>query len=152
MVISAGVPDRELLPEINAAIAKEALKKNYIKEVMIFCHPNDRPVAQAILDQDDDSRAILAPLTNTFAEYAQVLRTCEYVITPDTSAVHLCSAYMIPVIVMTNPFPTTLHYWTPIDVPYELIAPEGSVRSIDPKDVLQHLDNLAEKVHEAVLK
>jgi ADP-heptose:LPS heptosyltransferase len=148
LVISAGVPDRQLSLMVNAQVAKQALSVEGISEVMIFYHPKDKNAAETIQQSASDPRILLAPLSYTFAEYAAVLNTCEFVITPDTSAVHLCSAYEIPVVVMTNPFPPTLHYWTPIGVPYEMITEE--IRSIEPTTVIARLKLLIKKVKSEV--
>jgi len=152
LVISAGVIDRQLLPEVNSEIASEIIAKEYASQVMVFCDPKDRdPLGQMIVSKANNTRIVLAPVSNTFPDYAAILKTCEFVITPDTSAVHLCSAYHIPVVVMTNPFPPTLHYWTPIDVPYELIHEVG-VRSLDSKTVVKHFEKLLEKVKPTLLE
>jgi ADP-heptose:LPS heptosyltransferase len=150
LVISAGVPDKQLPPETSAAIASEALLDSGIKEVMLFYHPKDRSLAEFIQRKASDQRVKLAPLTNTFTEYAALLQTCEYVITPDTSAVHLCSAYEIPVVVLTNPYSPLLHYWTPIGVPYEMIAQD--LRTVSSATVIAHLKTLMQKVKPKVLE
>jgi ADP-heptose:LPS heptosyltransferase len=151
LVISAGVIERQLLPDVNAEIASEIIVRGYASQVMIFYDPKDRSLAESIVRSANSPRVMLAPLTKEFPEYAAILCTCELVITPDTSAVHLCSAYNIPVVVMTNPFPPTLHYWTPIDVPYELIHKE-SVRSLKAKTVIEHLENLLKKIKPDILE
>jgi ADP-heptose:LPS heptosyltransferase len=155
LVISAGVIDRQLLPATNAVIASQIIEKEYVNEVLLFCHPKDRKTAESILNQVNNPFVTLAPLTKSFAEYAGQLQTCEIVITPDTSAVHLCSAYEIPVIVVTNPFPPTLHYWTPIGVAYELIAQAPSVASVNAATVITAFDKLVKKnklqLHKVIL-
>lgn len=40
----------------------------------------------------------IAPFTNNFDEFASMIATCDYLITPDTSVVHLASAFKIPVL------------------------------------------------------
>jgi len=144
LIISAGVPERQLLPEINSEIAKGVLQNPNINQVMLFFHPKDRKEAESIQRETGNSQVVLAPLTHTFHEYASLLKTCEYVITPDTSAVHLCSAFNIPAVVIASPFPPTLHYWTPIGVPYEMITQE--IRTLNYATVLDHLQLLIQKV------
>jgi ADP-heptose:LPS heptosyltransferase len=151
LVISAGVIDRQLLPDVNTEIATEIIARNYAGEVMIFCDPKDRALGESIVKKSHNSQITLAPISKTFSDYAALLRTCEYVITPDTSAVHLCSAYNIPVVVMTNPFPPTLHYWTPVDVPYELIH-EVDVRSLQAATVIERFEKLRETVKHNILE
>ncbi|HEY6171700.1 MAG TPA: hypothetical protein VIX80_05525, partial [Candidatus Kapabacteria bacterium] len=75
---------------------------------------------------------------------------------PDTSAVHVCSAYGIPVLMIARTFPPTLHYWTPIGVEYRMIS-KDNLSDIDVKEVVslyQQLHRSVEKTHsqmEAIL-
>ncbi|MGQ9818713.1 MAG: glycosyltransferase family 9 protein [Candidatus Kapaibacteriales bacterium] len=40
----------------------------------------------------------IAPYTKNFDEFANMIATCDYLITPDTSVVHLASAFKIPIL------------------------------------------------------
>jgi len=146
LVLSAGVEDRELPLEVNSEIASKIIANAYAKEVILFCHPSDRQRFSQMVKGLDTPHVVLAQLANSFAEYAEQLASCEIIITPDTSAVHLSSAYGIPAVVITNPFPPTLHYWTPIGVPFELIVSEPSVKSANADVVIVYLEKLLERV------
>jgi ADP-heptose:LPS heptosyltransferase len=152
LVISAGAANRYISAEINAEIAKQAVANSYASEVMIFFHPNDRKLAEEIISKTNDSRIILSPPTNSFTEYARKLNSCEFVISPDTSALHLCSAFGIPVVGLYAPFPPELHYWTPIGVPYEMIVQYPNLESLETSNVIEHIGKLLEAIKPPILR
>ncbi len=146
LVISAGAQSRYVPAQINAETANKIIGAGYASEVKILFHPKDRALAEDILSRTNDTRISLAPATQNFIEYVKQIRSCEYIITPDTSALHLCSAYGIPVVGLYAPFPPELHYWTPIGVPYEMIIQEPSLDSLEANNIIEHLVKLIEKV------
>ena len=152
LVISAGAANRYVPVHINAEIAKGIIEADYASEVIILFHPKDRKLADEIISRTADSRIHLAPATHNFSEYARQLKTCEFVISPDTSALHLCSAYGIPVLGLYAPFPPELHYWTPIGVPYQMIISKPSLESLEVSNVIEHFQKLIEKVKHPVLE
>ncbi len=146
LVISAGAVNRYIPVKTNAEIAEGMISGGYASEVMILFHPKDKKLADDIISRTSDSRIKLAAATDNFSEYAAQIRSCEVIISPDTSALHLCSAYGIPVLGLYAPFPPELHYWTPIGVPYEMIISEPSLESLQANNVIEHLKELVEKV------
>ena len=114
--------------------------------MIILFHPKDRKLADDIISRTQNSQITLAAETYNFSEYAEQLRSCEFVLSPDTSALHLCSAYGIPVVGIYAPFPPELHYWTPIGVPYEMIIQYPSLESLEAGNVIEHLEKLMNKV------
>ena len=146
LVISAGALNRQVSVKTNAEIATNIISGGFASEVIILFHPKDRKLADEIISRTDDSRITLAPSTHNFSEYAAQLRSCEFVISPDTSALHLCSAYGIPVLGLYAPFPPELHYWTPIGVPYEMIISKPSLESLEASNVIDHFQKLLDKV------
>ncbi|MDP4221313.1 MAG: glycosyltransferase family 9 protein [Bacteroidota bacterium] len=146
LVISAGAASRYASVEANAGIAAGVLAEGYATEVIIFFHPKDKKLAEQIIDRTNDSRIKLGKATTKFAEYAAQIKSCELIISPDTSALHLCSAYGIPVVGLYAPFPPELHYWTPIGVPYEMIVQEPSLESLAAADVIELVRKLRERV------
>ncbi len=146
LVISAGAANRHVSVKTNAEIAKGIIDGGFASEVIILFHPKDRKLADEIISKTTDPRIKLAPATDSFFEYAAQIKSCSIVISPDTSALHLCSAYGIPVLGLYAPFPPELHYWTPIGVPYEMIISEPSLELLEASNVIEHLKKLVEKV------
>jgi ADP-heptose:LPS heptosyltransferase len=135
IVFSAGAIDRYIPVSKSAEIAKAVIETGFASEILIFSHPKDEVYAKEIVTIVNDARIKLSPATRSFMEYASLLRSCSIVITPDTSAVHVCSAYEIPVLMIARTFPPTLHYWTPIGVEYRMIS-KDDLSEVDVKEVL----------------
>lgn len=135
VVYSAGVLERCIPVSKCIEIVNALVATGVPTEIAIFSHPKDKLFADEIVSSSNNSLVNAAPQTNSFLEYAALLRTCSLVISPDTSAVHLCSAYNIPVIMIAKTFPPTLHYWTPIGVTYRMIA-EDKLSDVDVNQVI----------------
>lgn len=149
MVFSAGAVDRYIPISKNVEIAKAIIETCLTNEILFFSHPKDEIYVKEIVSTANDSRIKSAPITNSFIEYASLLRSCSIVITPDTSAVHLCSAYRIPVLMIARTFPPTLHYWTPIGVEYRMISKDdlSDVNVTEVLSLYQQLFYSVEKTH-----
>ena len=146
LVISAGAKSRYVPTKTNAEIANKIIEQGLALEVKILFHPNDKKFADEVRSLTTDLRITLASPTQNFVEYVKQIRSCEYVISPDTSALHLCSAYGIPVLGLYAPFPPELHYWTPTGVPYEMIIQTPYLEYLESDNVISHLKKLIEKV------
>lgn len=154
IVISAGAPDRYIPVKINAEIAEAIIERGFASEVAIYFHPKDRKLAEEIINRTKNQHITLAQPSAVFSEYAKGIVSCEFIVSPDTSAIHLCSAYGIPVMGIYAPFPPELHYWTPIGVPYEMIVQYPDLGSLETSNVIHHIEKLLQtvtpKVQEAV--
>jgi ADP-heptose:LPS heptosyltransferase len=143
--LSAGVYDRYVPKEKNIELVKGILGYSDVHEVVVFTHPNDRSLGESIIHESGDERVRLAPITKTFKEFAGEIATCEILVTPDTSAVHVASAYSVPVITMLLPQPV-LHYWTPIGVDFEMIVHGPTLETIPTTEVLTAFARLHERI------
>lgn len=144
--ISAGAESRCATTDTNSRIAKGLIHEHLASEVIIFSHPSDRKKAEAILQIANDKQITLAPKTATFSEFAAQVTQCEILITPDTSALHIASAYGIPVVGLYAPFPSWLHYWTPIGVEYEMIIQEPNLSALEAEPVISAVKLLRKKI------
>ena len=111
-------------------------------EVMIFTTPEYR------LDADNlasATKAKTAPLVSNFNMYAAMLSTCDIILTPDTSAVHLASAFKIPCI--------GLYIWSGLEefgmpwIPYKssykcLKSRNNFLETIEPEEVISAFEEL----------
>ncbi len=145
MVFSAGAVDRYIPVSKCAEIAKAIIETDLTNEILIFFHPKDEVYVNEIVSITNDSRIKPAPVTDSFMEYASLLRSCSIIITPDTSAVHLCSAYGIPVLMVARTFPPSLHYWTPIGVEYRMVS-KDDLSEVDVKEII----SLYQQLHHSV--
>ncbi|MBS1903435.1 MAG: glycosyltransferase family 9 protein [Bacteroidetes bacterium] len=149
--ISAGHPDREMLTSTFAGVAKAIREHEWANEVILMFHPRDKARAEAIAAEAGTGGVTLGPVTKSFREFAELLGTCKVVITPDTSAVHVCSALGIPVVAAYMPMPPTLHYWTPVGVDFEMIVPNArDLTTLPPEPIISAIATLVGRLHHAV--
>jgi len=80
---------------------------------------------------------IIAPFVKSVREYASILRICDYIITPDTAAVHFASAFKIPTIPLFSSKTNGWKFaWLPFNNKYEpLFSDTGFIKDIRPKNV-----------------
>ncbi|VAX25461.1 hypothetical protein MNBD_IGNAVI01-451 [hydrothermal vent metagenome] len=80
---------------------------------------------------------IVAPFVNSVREYASILRVCNFIITPDTAAVHFASAFKIPTIPLFSSKTNGWKFaWLPFNNKYEpLFSDTGFIKDIQPKNV-----------------
>jgi ADP-heptose:LPS heptosyltransferase len=146
LVISAGTVSRYARNEVNAEIALGLLSQDFASEVLVLFDPKDTARAHELIHLATDPRIILSQPSSSFATYAKQLASCEFIVTPDTSSIHLCSAFGIPVVGIYAPLPPKLHYWTPIGVPYEMIVQPPSLESLESETVLNKVASLMQKI------
>ncbi|MEI8134412.1 MAG: glycosyltransferase family 9 protein [bacterium] len=146
LVISAGVRDRCFTPKQGAEIAVQLIRLGMAAEVRIYFQQRDLDSANEIAVLTNDTRISVQTPTDSFAGYAAELTSCEFVISPDTSALHLCSAYNIPVVAVYQPSPPDLHYWTPIGVRYEMIIAQPSLSHLNVEEVIVAFEKLRQTI------
>ncbi len=146
IIISAGAPDRYIPQRIIAETAENLLSNGFATEVQLLFHPKDKKLAHEIIKTISDPRIILSEPTYSFLDYAKKIASCEFIISPDTSAIHLCSAYNIPVIGVYAPFPPELHYWTPIGVPYEMIVGRPNLEHLRSEEIMEATQKLVKVI------
>lgn len=75
--------------------AMNSLDKNV--EVKLFTTKSNENQLNEILEVYPN---IAAPFVNSFEQFTAMISTCDIVLTPDTSVVHLCTAYDIPCVAL----------------------------------------------------
>jgi ADP-heptose:LPS heptosyltransferase len=113
-------------------------------ELAVREHPLDRFVVFAPPAETERARRIvegirgaeLAPATPSFDEFAALLAGMDSVLTPDTSVVHLASAFGIPAVVLYEDENKAL-VWAPWGIEYRgLVSPDGHFQHIAPRAAL----------------
>lgn len=151
--ISAGSESRYAPEQVYAQIALAVIQNDDVDEVSLLCEPGDKIIAERIAlltlgEVTSGKIAVLGP-TPSYADFATLLSTCEVLITPDTSIVHLGAALELPMVVIYAPIPTGLHYWTPLGVPYEMCIQRPSLASLEPGTVIALFNTLWKRLHHA---
>lgn len=80
-------------------------------DVLLLYSPSHESLAKEIVSGLDT--VILAPRTETFDQFAALLECLAFLITPDTSAVHLAAAFGVPSVVLYVQSDKNLRIWDP---------------------------------------
>jgi ADP-heptose:LPS heptosyltransferase len=119
-------------------------KKYPTHAILLLSKPSHRTLSEKIVS--GFLHVVLAPLTNSFDEFAGLIKTLSLLVTPDTSAVHLAAAFSIPSVVMYVQSDKNLRIWDPYKSRSEsLIADVDDLRAISPEDVFQAVQRLMSK-------
>jgi ADP-heptose:LPS heptosyltransferase len=109
--------------------------------VLVLHEPSDRLEAEAIAQAC--GRAILSAETKSFDWFAALLEHAAFLITPDTSAVHLASAFQIPAVVLHFQPDKEISIWKPYCSDSEnLISSEPGLRGIAVSEAFQAFERL----------
>ena len=96
------------------------------------------------------SGVLLSPVTKSFDQFAALIRRLSLLITPDTSAVHLASAFHIPAVVLYVQSDKGLRIWEPYGTEYEtLVTDVDDLRTIPVADVATATEKLLQRVARA---
>lgn len=76
------------------------------------------------------------PALASFHEFAAVIDSCDLLLTPDTSVVHLAAAWRIPAVVLFRAEPNTVP-WTPFGTPHRAIVHDGPLSGVEVRDVVR---------------
>ncbi len=131
--ISVGKPSCWVPPHVQSQICALVSSVPNTQEVLVFAHPKDKKKQEEVICLANTMKVKPAPLTNSFEEYASLLSSCEILLTPDTSTVHLGAALGIPMVAYY--LQSSLHYWTPIGVEYRMLT-KDNLRDISVNNVL----------------
>ena len=111
---------------------------------IILYQPSDVEKAKSIAE--DDSKVILSPVTNTFDQFAAMIKRLSFLISPDTSAIHLASAFGIPSVVLYVQSDKSLRIWEPYGTEYEAVVTDvDNLSTIPVTDVQAALKKLIER-------
>ncbi|MGB2867164.1 MAG: glycosyltransferase family 9 protein [Bacteroidota bacterium] len=112
--------------------------------ILILHKPSDRDKAQAIHDLAPS--AVVSPDTTSFDQFAALIRRLAMLLTPDTSAVHLASAFNVPVVVLYVQSDKSLRIWEPYGTEYEILVTEkDDLSTIPASDVTTAFERLYER-------
>lgn len=112
-------------------------------EIILF---GTKKHSQLLAELSQTENLKVAPFTSILDEFAAMLSLCDYLITPDTSAVHFASAFSIPSVVMYSmPANNELMPWYPYNSPYRAVMTnEPDIKAISPEKVFEKFIDLYE--------
>jgi ADP-heptose:LPS heptosyltransferase len=123
------------------------LTKNYPDLTPIILYlPTDEDKAVKIIE--NIHRVILSPVTKTFDQFAALIKRMSLLVSPDTSAIHLASAFHIPAVVLYVQSDKDLRIWEPYGSDYEVVITDvDDLTTIQVKDVFAAFMKLIERNH-----
>jgi heptosyltransferase III len=111
---------------------------------VILYQPSDEHSARRIAETNE--AIVLSPRTSSFDQFAAIMKRLSIVITPDTSAVHIASAFGIGAVVLYVQSNKDLSIWEPYGTTYESVLTEKDDLSTIPfAQVQAALDRLVER-------
>ena len=112
--------------------------------MLVLFQPTDKGEAKAIAQSSGN--VILSPETKSFDRFAALLKHASFLVTPDTSAVHLAAAFQIPAVALHFQPDRTIRIWEPYGVDCEnLVSAEPGLQAISPGDVFRAFGRLYER-------
>ena len=97
---------------------------------ILLYQPSDKEEATKIVE--DNKNVVLSPLTETFDQFAAFIKRLTFLISPDTSAIHLASAFGIPSVVLYVQSNKGLRIWEPYNIEYETLITDIDILSTIP--------------------
>lgn len=111
---------------------------------LLVYQPADEDRAKKIADSTPNAR--ISPVTSTFDQFASLVKQLTILITPDTAAVHLASAFNIPALVLYVQSNKKLRIWEPYGIDCEcLVTDIDDLTNISVTEVKDALDKLVKR-------
>jgi ADP-heptose:LPS heptosyltransferase len=113
--------------------------------VIILFKPTDIQIAKKIVESN--SNVFLSPVTKIFDQFAALIKRMSIIVSPDTSAVHLASAFGIPSVVLYVQSNKDLRIWEPYHVEFETLVTEiDDLSSIPTEMVISAFERILNRV------
>lgn len=114
-------------------------------DILVLFHPAEKHIAENIAAPFP--KVILSPETQSFDQFAALIQRLHFLITPDTSAVHVAAAFQVPSVVLYVQSNPDLRIWDPYHAPSEtLVTPVDDLKTIPPEQVLEAFHRLVTRM------
>ncbi|MBM2815713.1 MAG: glycosyl transferase family 9 [Ignavibacteria bacterium] len=125
-------------------------EKNNEYEFAIISVPSDYPLACTIAEKSYGKVTALNP-SNDILEVCSLFEHFYAIITPDTSIVHIASAFKVPMIVMYVKSDSHVNEWMPFGVDFRCIITDGKkdLDSIEVQPVADAFDDLMKSIEKS---
>jgi ADP-heptose:LPS heptosyltransferase len=111
---------------------------------ILLYQPSDINKANKIVE--GKKGVILSPLTITFDQFAAFIKKLSFLVSPDTSAIHLAAAFNIPSVVLYVQSDKSLRIWEPYGTEYEVVVTDvDDLSTIPVADVQAALKKLVSR-------
>jgi ADP-heptose:LPS heptosyltransferase len=156
--ISSGNNFRKLNIENNIKLINSITRTSNIEHRTSLNESTNQPINNfqiiilAVSSDFDDAKKIaneftenvhIFPSTNSILDSAALISKCDFVVTPDTSIVHVSAVFKKPTIVMFSLLASFIEEWIPFGTPYRSISTKGR----DPLDTIS-IEEVAKAINE----
>jgi heptosyltransferase III len=141
--LSAGDPSRYWPANRWRLLLEHALSRNPATGFLLLTAPGEEHLGDKIRDALPQNRFI-GPIGRSFHHFAACIAQADLVISADTSAVHIASAFQVPVLGLYPSAEWNFKSWQPIGTRFEIARPaDGVVGDIGTEEVFRAYDLLA---------
>ncbi len=148
--LSAGAPIR-YWPEKNwIELIDRICEQSNIWNFILLSEKRDKEIKDRIIKLVDNSR-IIPTQYNSFQHYAAYIQNSDFVITADTAAVHIASAFNVPVVAIYPNYEWNFVSWQPLSKYFRSIrAEEENIFNVSVENVYESFLNLANEIQENI--
>lgn len=141
--VSAGKIGRQIETEVWINVVN-LIREKMDTTVQTICHPQDKEISEEIFRRTGAEHCV----TKDILEAAAVVKSSDYVISPDTSIVHLCSAFNKPVTAIYPNVDWNLKRFAPLSKYQQILVSDSSesIKTIKPQNIVNAFMRLYEDV------
>jgi len=139
--VSAGIESREWSTENWVNVTKN-IKSGV--NVFLAGQEKDYDRIKSIIDESKRDKMHFVE-TKTVFEFAELIKDCDLLVTPDTSAVHLASCFNTPIVCLYNSVEWNRKKFSPLSEKQVILISkeENSINSIMPEAVLKAISSIS---------
>jgi len=140
--LSAGDPSRYWPTSKWTELLRHAALRDPATAFLLLTAPGEEHLAREIRGALRSLRFI-SPPGSSFHHFAASIATADLLLSPDTSAVHIASAFRVPVLGLYPASEWNFRSWQPLGTRFEIVRPTaGTVEDIGVEAALQAYDHI----------
>ncbi|MGB9696859.1 MAG: glycosyltransferase family 9 protein [Ignavibacteria bacterium] len=116
-------------------------------DIILTSLPDEKPQWIELLEETKYSNVYYVDAITIF-EFAELIKTVDILISPDTSAIHIASCFNKPVVSLYNNVQWNINKFAPLSNHHIILKSKerNSINSISPHDVLESFSKLAQEI------
>lgn len=143
--LSAGAAIRYWQEESWVLLIQKIMQQSPQWKFILLYENKDQEKFDKIIAQLDTAR-IIQKLYSSFQHYAAYLKNSDYLITADTSAVHIASAFNVPMVVLYPNYVWNFVSWQPLSNNFKAVrSSSNTLSAIDVESVYQSFLEIVKK-------
>ncbi len=145
--ISAGSPTRTLSLKKYISIVNSLSDKYRSYRFIILCTMDHRVMAEKLISSSD-ARWYLIPKNLSFLDVCAIMSRLDFLISPDTSMVHIARLMKIPVVGLYSGHRRNFNFWRPYRQEYGAVVAESvdNLYDIEPHQVVEEFERLYDSI------